>query len=168
MDIATGSLVVGHVLGGGGELGVALDHLESEGQQHERIKDVDLRRQPSYMARNKTVPKESRTSRRLYLVDQPGGVGAQPGLVADVLPNTHRPGMRHLEREQERGSVPGVDAEDVGPAVEVRQGELDLPVEPAGPHQGGVHMKYGSTLTSPFSCSTFSPSTGFPAMGDAL
>ena len=100
----------------------------------------------------------------------PGGVGAQPGqqLVADVLFHTHRSGGRCLKREQEREVLPGVDAEDVGPAVEVRQGELDLPVEPAGPHQGGVHMKYGSTLTSPFSCSTFSPSTGFPAMGDAL
>ena len=70
----------------------------------------------------------------------PGGVGAQPGqqLVADVLFHTHRSGGQCLKREQERKILPGVDAEDVGPAVEVRQGELDLPIEPAGPHQGGV------------------------------
>ena len=36
------------------------------------------------------------------------------------------------------GHGPGVDLEDVGAPLEVGQPELDLPVEAAGPEEGGV------------------------------
>ena len=107
VDIATGSLVVGHVLGGGRELGVALDHLRPAKVMRKESK-ISI-----YIAGKKS--RTQSTSRKLYLVDCvqevlfcghlppcPADDQVKPQLPVQSLPNGEHAGL-------------GADAPELGP-----------------------------------------------------
>merc|ERR1719234_505896 len=106
--------VVGHVLGGGRELGVALDHLMHSIEEVLLCGNLPSRPDGKHASLSADAAQLSTSGVRTQSRQQ---------LVPNVLLDAHRSCMNF---------------ENVCPSVKVWQRELHLPIQPSWPHQGRV------------------------------